>query len=512
MSDFNIKNKIISKLNFLKDAIQQGANTPVNLNQSSLVIDKATRFVGINKSIPSCQLDVSGNINATTITNYGTDISSLTNIRIGINAGQVSQQTAGIAIGYQAGQYTQGTQAIAAGYQAGQYNQGQNTLAIGTQSGQCNQKDFAISIGHQAGQSNQGSYAIAIGYQAGNNSQDSNAIAIGFQTGFSNQTSGSIAIGWQSGQYFQNQRAIAIGYQAGQSNQQADAIAIGNQAGYISQGSNAVAIGSNAGQDGQRSNSIAIGQSSGQINQSSNSIALGAYAGQIAQQDFSIAIGAYAGQTSQNSKAIVIGYNSGLNQGTSSIIIGNGAGTSNVPKNTILINPTLYDTSFTAINPTVSGLYISPIRTVAGTASGALSWNSSTGEIVQYSGKTFIIQHPTKEDNYLVHACLEGPENAVYYRGQCVINDGHIDIKLPTYASKMASDFTIQLTPVIEEYSSLEDRELKTTKVDENGVFRVSGKNGKFNWLVIGKRNDIVVEPFKNDVVVRGEGPYKYIL
>jgi hypothetical protein len=213
-------------------------------------------------------------------------------------------------------------------------------------------------------------------------------------------------------------------------------------------------------------------------------------------------------------KAIVIGYNSGFNQGTSSIVIGNGAGTSNVPKNTILINPTLYDTSFTPINPTVSGLYISPMRTVGGTASGALSWNASTGEVVQYSGKTFIIQHPTKEDNYLVHACLEGPENAVYYRGQGVINDGCIDISLPPYATKIASDFTIQLTPVIreDELKSLEDRELNTTKVNEDGVFRVSGKDGKFNWLVIGKRNDILVEPLKKDVSVRGEGPYKYIL
>jgi hypothetical protein len=42
--------------------------------------------------------------------------------------------------------------------------------------------------------------------------------------------------------------------------------------------------------------------------------------------------------------------------------------------------------------------------------------------------------------------------------------------------------------------------------------FTVYGENGRFNWLVHGKRADIVVEPSKADVSVRGDGPYKYIL
>ena len=35
--------------------------------------------------------------------------------------------------------------------------------------------------------------------------------------------------------------------------------------------------------------------------------------------------------------------------------------------------------------------------------------------------KTFVIQHPTNTNKYLIHACLEGPESGVYYRGKTFI-------------------------------------------------------------------------------------------
>jgi hypothetical protein len=46
----------------------------------------------------------------------------------------------------------------------------------------------------------------------------------------------------------------------------------------------------------------------------------------------------------------------------------------------------------------------------------------------------------------------------------------------------------------------------------KDGKFKVIGENGEFYWLVHGKRSNINVEPNKNEIEVKGEGPYKYIL
>jgi hypothetical protein len=45
----------------------------------------------------------------------------------------------------------------------------------------------------------------------------------------------------------------------------------------------------------------------------------------------------------------------------------------------------------------------------------------------------------------------------------------------------------------------------------ENNQFTVYGDNCEFFWVVHGKRSNIEVEPLKNSVTVKGDGPYKYI-
>ncbi|MBK9711337.1 MAG: LamG domain-containing protein [Kouleothrix sp.] len=47
--------------------------------------------------------------------------------------------------------------------------------------------------------------------------------------------------------------------------------------------------------------------------------------------------------------------------------------------------------------------------------------------------KFFRIAHPTVPGRDLVHACLEGPENGVYYRGTARLVDGAARIRLPEY-------------------------------------------------------------------------------
>lgn len=151
---------------------------------------------------------------------------------------------------------------------------------------------------------------------------------------------------------------------------------------------------------------------------------------------------------------------------------------------------------------------------------GGLYYDSSTNKIKYSESKTFVIDHPKEKNKYLVHACLEGPEAGVYYRGKSMIqeNKTYIDIELPDYASMIANDFTIYVTPILD-FLSCDVDVLQRVDMPVFGVsevvenkFRVFGKpKTKFFWNVIGKRNDIVVEPEKIDVNVKGNGPYKWV-
>ena len=134
-------------------------------------------------------------------------------------------------------------------------------------------------------------------------------------------------------------------------------------------------------------------------------------------------------------------------------------------------------------------------------------YNTTTGEIRYSTNKTFVIDHPTQKDKYLVHACLEGPEAGVYYRGSGSINGKSIIINLPDYVKDLATDLKAYVTcignPVL----------LGVSKV-LNGSFNVLANeivNCEFNWIVYGSRGLLEVEPKRNNVNVYGDGPYKWI-
>ena len=124
--------------------------------------------------------------------------------------------------------------------------------------------------------------------------------------------------------------------------------------------------------------------------------------------------------------------------------------------------------------------------------------------------KSFVIDHPIDSQKYLVHACLEGPEVGVYYRGEGTIQQEKVTITLPEYVSVFAHAFTVQVTPI---YESEEEapRCLMVTRV-WNGSFTVKGAPGSFYWHVYGKRASLEAEPVKTSVSVLGQGPYKWIL
>jgi len=362
-----------------------------------------------------------------------------------------------LAIGINAGRTTQGFACLAIGINAGQYIQGANAIAIGTNAGSTNQGSSSVAVGYGAGQISQGIYSNAIGYEAGLSNQGPYSTAIGFRTAYVSQGQQAFAMGFQSARDYQKEGAFAMGYQAALLYQGTGAIAMGYQAGYGTQGANAIAIGYLAGTTGQKTGAIAIGWQAGLATQGTNAIA----------------IGNLAGQTNQHA-------------------------------NSIIINAT--GTVLTSSN--ANALVISPINSISGLSENPLTYNLTTKEIRYNTAKTFVIDHPINKNKYLVHACLEGPESGVYYRGKGeIVNNENVIIHLPDYVEALATDFTVQITPI---YSGKKIEQLYTTEV-ENNSFTVNGQNCKFFWFVQGKRNNIDVEPFKRSVDVKGNGPYKWI-
>lgn len=125
------------------------------------------------------------------------------------------------------------------------------------------------------------------------------------------------------------------------------------------------------------------------------------------------------------------------------------------------------------------------------------------------TNKTFVIDHPKDKNRFLVHGCLEGPEAGVYYRGKGEIIQDICEIQLPDYVSLLLIrdlEPTIHVTPLyvneplaVSEYS-----------FDRNS-FKVYGQPCKFNWTFQGARSRFKTEPFKSEVEVKGNGPYKWI-
>ncbi|MFP5264918.1 MAG: hypothetical protein ACLGJB_23760 [Blastocatellia bacterium] len=129
--------------------------------------------------------------------------------------------------------------------------------------------------------------------------------------------------------------------------------------------------------------------------------------------------------------------------------------------------------------------------------------------------KTFIIEHPQDEQKYLVHATLEGPEAAVFYRRR--LRDGRADIELPACFEALTEldSVTVQLTP-IDGFDRLCVQTVAGRKVHE-GRFKVVSDNAisaqAFDWEVKAMHRDVpplAVEPDKRDISVHGSGPYLY--
>ena len=138
-------------------------------------------------------------------------------------------------------------------------------------------------------------------------------------------------------------------------------------------------------------------------------------------------------------------------------------------------------------------------------------------DITTGSVKTFVIDHPLDQDKYLIHATLEGPEGAVYYRGTARLNNGKAQVQLPAFfeALTRADGRTILLTNV-DGFDPLAVLTQDGAQIKDGG-FIVGSSNKEstqvFDWEVKAIRKDIQaleVEPLKSAVRVERFGPYTY--
>jgi hypothetical protein len=122
--------------------------------------------------------------------------------------------------------------------------------------------------------------------------------------------------------------------------------------------------------------------------------------------------------------------------------------------------------------------------------------------------KNFRINHPLDPEHcFLIHACLEGPENAVYYRGQGRLEGGHARVELPYYFEALArrDGRTVILTPCCEESEPIS---VLAASGIVNGAFNVRAADDRnpqqpFYWEVKAVRAD--VEPLETEER-KGEG------
>jgi hypothetical protein len=117
------------------------------------------------------------------------------------------------------------------------------------------------------------------------------------------------------------------------------------------------------------------------------------------------------------------------------------------------------------------------------------------GDVVASGAKKFAIDHPTRPGRTLTHAAIEGPEAAVYYRGEGQLVGGRAVVALPEYfeALTRADGRTVMLTNV-DGFDRLAIERQAGRQVAD-GRFVVIAENPKstqaFNWEVKAVRADV---------------------
>ena len=96
--------------------------------------------------------------------------------------------------------------------------------------------------------------------------------------------------------------------------------------------------------------------------------------------------------------------------------------------------------------------------------------------------KSFVIDHPTKENHQLRYACLEGPENSVYVRGR----SSDSVIELPDYWVGLVHDdsITVNVTPI-------GNKKVWVESINNNSVTIGSDDSTEYFYTVFAERKDV---------------------
>jgi len=121
----------------------------------------------------------------------------------------------------------------------------------------------------------------------------------------------------------------------------------------------------------------------------------------------------------------------------------------------------------------------------------------AAGTITSGASKAFRIKHPLDDKKDLLHACIEGPEVGVYYRGEAETDEGRAEITLPDYFEALTrpEGRSVLLTQLYQEEDDALALLAATSVI--GGKFRVRSSNPtqKFYWEVKAIRGD--VEPLQ---------------
>jgi hypothetical protein len=417
-----------------------------------------------------------------------------------------------VHIGNNAGAYSSGTDNTFVGINSGYNNNGSLNVAVGYNSAYNNTGSYNTYMGTNSGLQATGSYNTCMGYNSGYYMNAEGAVLLGENSGLYNRGYGLVAIGSEAGQYNSggDARNVFIGSKAGQSSTGSQNTFIGGQSGrYTTGGSSNVFIGANSSVNNQTgSNNICIGVNSNTDNVINN-VLIGNST--VSSNSNNINIGHSSNITSVAS--LSIGSSSAISA-PGGLILGNSSSVSNINGIVIGNNSAVTANNGIAIgnslNANQSGLFVNPVRSSGSLTDRALIYNTSTSEISYSSSKTFIIDHPIDSGKYLVHACLEGPEAGVYYRGKGEVVEGEeCKVLLPQYV-RFAREFSVNVTPIGVPRSMSCSEVVKPESPEENVYFIVYG-TGKFYWTLFGKREDIEAEIDKESISVNGSGPYRWI-
>ena len=75
-----------------------------------------------------------------------------------------------------------------------------------------------------------------------------------------------------------------------------------------------------------------------------------------------------------------------------------------------------------------------------------------------------------------------------------------------------AFDFTINASYIVNKKPNNRLDTLCCSEINELGEFDIYGTpNQKVNWVVFGNRGLLDVEPYNDDIIEHGNGPYKWL-